>query len=487
MTSPDDLTLDLSALDAVGQAELVRRGAISPVELVQAAIDRIEVGNADLNAVISRRYEKALAEARLISRARAAPFAGVPILLKDALCHTAGDPYHFGMQALKDIGWIEKDDTNLARRFRQAGFLILGKTNTPELAGSTTTEPLAYGPTRNPWNRDRSPMGSSGGSAAAVAAGFVPLAHGNDMGGSIRMPAAACGLVGLKPSRGRVSQGPEFAEYYPPLTSEHVLTRSVRDSAAVLDCISGYEAGDPHAAAPPISSFRAAAEQDPPSLRIGLVELPASIGVDDSAIQAVAGIAALAEALGHRVDPVTCPTLWAAKPSSRLRGVGRRHEIARLSRRIGRTIELSEVEPATAYLAELGREVSADEYLTAQEERQLWGRRVVAEWRAQCDVLLLPTLIGPPPQIGVLAPDSTPPEDLLRRSTRESVLAWVFNVTGEPAISLPVARSPDGLPIGIQLVAPYASDGLLLALAGQIERALPWAGTFPAREMTTSG
>lgn len=485
MTGQEDLTRDLSVLDAVGQAELVRRGAISPEELVRAAIDRIEARNADLNAVITERYDKALAEARQVSRTSSAPFAGVPIVLKDALCHTAGDPYHFGMRVLKEIGWTEQEDTNLARRFRDAGFLILGKTNTPELAGSTTTEPLAYGPTRNPWNRNRTPMGSSGGSAAAVAAGFVPIAHSSDMGGSIRMPAAACGLVGLKPSRGRVSQGPEFAEFYPPLTSEHVLTRSVRDSAAVLDCIAGYEPGDPYAAAPPSSSFRAASEHDPRPLTIGLVELPASIGVDQTCTEAVATIAALAETLGHHVLPVTCPTLWSAKPSASLRGVGRSHEIARLSQRIGRTIELSEVEPATAYLAELGRNVSAHDYLTAQEERQSWGRRVVAEWRAQCDVLLLPTLIAPPPEIGVLAPESSPPEDLIRRTTRESVLAWAFNVTGEPAISLPVARGSDGLPIGIQLVAPYASDELLLALAGQIERALPWAGTYPARDVAS--
>jgi amidase len=210
---------------------------------VRAAIERIEPLNPRLNAVISERFERALAEAATIDPA--APFAGVPLLLKDAVCHSAGDPYHFGLRVLKDLGWIDREDTYLARRFRAAGFIFLGKTNTPELAGSSTTEPLAYGPTLNPWRRDRSTLGSSGGSAAAVAAGMAPVAHGNDMGGSIRMPAAACGLVGLKPSRGRVSQGPDYGDYMAFVTHEHVLTRSVRDSAAVLDAIAGYEPAIP--------------------------------------------------------------------------------------------------------------------------------------------------------------------------------------------------------------------------------------------------
>jgi amidase len=411
-----------------------------------------------------------------------APFAGVPMLVKDAVCHTAGDPYHFGMQVLKDIGWVETEDTYLARRFRRAGFVFLGKTNTPELAGSTTTEPLAYGATRNPWRLDASTLGSSGGSAAAVASGMVAVAHGNDMGGSIRLPAAACGLVGLKPSRGRVSQGPEFGEYMGPLTHEHVLTRTVRDTAAVLDVTSGYEAGDPYTAPPPASTFVAAAGRDPRPLRVGLLELPDDIAVAPESRDGQVVTGRLLEGLGHIVHALSCPPLWRGSRPFLLSCVAKSQELARLSARIGRVIQLDEVEPATAYLAAEGAKVTADDYVSALLERQAWAREVVAGWRAQADVLLLPTMVGPPPRLGELAPRSSEPSDLFPRIGRQSALAWQFNVTGEPAISLPLHQDSTGMPLGVQLVGPYGADELLLSLAGQLERASPWAGRLPARE-----
>ncbi|MCB0996699.1 MAG: amidase, partial [Acidimicrobiales bacterium] len=239
--------MDLATLDAVASADLIRTGQASPTELVEAALERIEEVNPALNAVIHRRDERALAEAADPSLPDG-PFRGVPLLVKDVVCRTAGDPYHCGTSFLKERGYVSPHDSELARRFRAAGFVIVGKTNTPEFAMSATTEPLAYGATRNPWDTSRSPAGSSGGTAAAVAAGLAPVGHGNDMGGSIRMPASCCGLVGLKPTRARSSLGPDFGEYWGPLTHEGVLTRTVRDTAAVLDCISGMAVGDPYTA-----------------------------------------------------------------------------------------------------------------------------------------------------------------------------------------------------------------------------------------------
>src|SRR5690606_34873611 len=236
-------------LDATAQAALVARGELTPQELVEAAIARIERVDPQLNAVIHPLFEKARDAARSAELPRG-PFRGVPFLVKDAVCTTAGDPYHAGMRFLKRHAHHAREDSELARRFRAAGFVFVGKTNTPELALSATTEPLAYGPTHNPWRLCFSPVGSSRGLAAAVAAGLVPSAHANDMGGSIRIPAAHCGLVGLKPTRARSTLGPAFGEYWGPLTHEHVVTRSVRDSAAVLDCVAGPAPGDPYTAPP---------------------------------------------------------------------------------------------------------------------------------------------------------------------------------------------------------------------------------------------
>src|SRR6476646_5675419 len=244
---------DLAKLDAIAQAELVRSGQASPTELVDAAIKRIEGVNPDLNAVIHERFDKARDEAA--GDLPDGPFRGVPLVVKDLMCHTAGDPFHEGIAGVRREGWVEQEDTELARRFKAAGFVIVGKTNTPELGILPTTEPAAYGPSRNPWDTTRSTGGSSGGSAAAVAAGMVPAAHANDGGGSIRIPASECGLVGLKPSRGRLSWGPAYGELWAGLAVEHVVSRSVRDSAAILDMVAGAMPGDPYFAPPPSRPF----------------------------------------------------------------------------------------------------------------------------------------------------------------------------------------------------------------------------------------
>src|SRR6266550_5229503 len=260
---------ELAFLDATSQADLVRRGKASATELVDAAISRIERVNGELNAVIMPLFDKAraLAASRELPDG---PFRGVPFLVKDIFCHTAGDPYHGGMKLLRRLGWTEKADTHLGQKFRAAGLVFVGRTNVPELGSLPTTEPDAYGPTRNPWDTARSSGGSSGGAAAAVAAGLVPAAHANDGGGSIRIPASECGLVGLKPTRGRTSLGPA-ASFAAVVVCEHVLCRTVRDSAAFLDAVAGPMPGDPYVAPRPVRPFREEVGADPGRLRIGLL------------------------------------------------------------------------------------------------------------------------------------------------------------------------------------------------------------------------
>ena len=296
------MTDELSTLDATAQAALVSSGQASPGEMVEAAIARIEAINPQLNAVITPLFESARTQAA--GHLPDGPFRGVPFLLKDLSCHSAGDPFHEGMAFLKERGWTEGEDTALARRFRAAGLVVVGKTNTPELGILPTTEPHAYGPTRNPWDVGRSTGGSSGGSAAAVAAGMVPVAHANDGGGSIRIPASECGLVGLKPTRGRVSSGPEFGDVMGGLTCEHVVTRSVRDSAAILDATQGMEPGDPYSVPVPVRPYLQEVGADPGSLRVGMMTI-APLGQVDVHLDCVAAteIAGRAlEVLGHRVE-----------------------------------------------------------------------------------------------------------------------------------------------------------------------------------------
>src|SRR5436189_3074883 len=294
---------ELALLDATAQAELVRQRHVSPRELVDAAIARIERVNPQLNAVIIQRFEKARAEAAAPDLPDG-PFRGVPFLLKDLICHSAGDPYHAGMRLLRELGWVERYDTHLAARFRAAGFVFLGRTNVPELGPAPTTEPLAYGPTRNPWDTSRSPGGSSGGSAAAVAAGLVPVAHANDGGGSIRIPASCCGLVGLKPSRGRTSLGPDYTAIDDMLGVELCVSRSVRDTAGVLDAVHGRSDGETVSAPAPGRPFSREAGADPGNLRIALLtHNPLDTGeIHADCVAAARETAQLLESLGHTVE-----------------------------------------------------------------------------------------------------------------------------------------------------------------------------------------
>jgi amidase len=472
---------DLAWLDATAQSELVRSGEVSPSELVDAALERIAALNPTLNAVIFDRSDRARDEIDALGPV--GPFRGVPFLIKDAVAHTAGDPYHCGMRVAKDAGWVEPADTWLVERFRAAGFVIVGKTNTPELASMITTEPLAYGPTRNPWDPSRSTGGSSGGAAAAVASGMVPVAHGNDMGGSIRIPAAMCGLVGLKPSRGRSTLGPDFGEYWAMTTHEHVLTRSVRDSAAVLDAIAGPGVGDPYTAPRPAQPFRAEVGADPGRLRIGF-RTALTGGAGEPPTDTVAGVELATNtlaSLGHDVEAAAVAGLddpGFGEAITTMFPVFIARELDRWSEKLGRPVAPDELEPWNAMLAEMGRATSAGAYVAATERAQAWARGVAAWWDDGHDVLVTPTVTAPTPEIGYLGPTGDPVE-LLGRVNGFTTFSMPFNVTGQPAISLPLHQGRDGLPVGVQLVAAYGREDLLLQVAAQLEVACPWRDRRP--------
>jgi amidase len=495
------MTDALGEYDATGLAALVRAGHVTPLELVDAAISRIETVDPQLNAVIHRRFEAARAEAAAMTGAAAdgaAPFPGVPFLVKDITCHQAGEPFHEGMRFLRDRQWREASDTHLAARFRAAGLITVGRTNAPELGIVPTTEPAAYGPTRNPWDRARSPGGSSGGSAAAVAAGLVPAAHANDGGGSIRIPASACGLVGLKPSRGRTSLGPD-ASFTALLLCEHVVCRTVRDSAAFLDAVAGPMPGDPYGAPPPVRPWRQEVGADPGRLHIGLMTAaPGGLGeVQPECATAAEETARLLESLGHDVE-VSHPAAldlpdWAVHFIS-LWSAGVALGLDMWSTRTGELIGADDVEPLTWALAELARALPTPALLRSLD----WlmrTTRLVAEWwqpadgrsargcggapRNGFDVLLTPTLAEPPVLLGTF--DSPPDNPMagFMRAASFTPFTPRFNVTGQPAISLPLAQTQEGLPIGVQLVAAYGREDVLFRVAAQLEEASPWTNRCP--------
>ena len=471
---------EFAFLDATAQADLVHSGEVTPVELVEAAIGRIEAIDPQLNAVIHRRFDRAREESAADGLPRG-PFRGVPFLVKDVVCHTAGDPFHCGTRFLKEAGFHEQRDSELARRFRAAGFVFVGKTNTPEFALSAVTEPLAYGPARNPWDTQRSPGGSSGGSGAAVAAGLAPVAHGNDMGGSIRIPAACCGLVGLKPTRARNSLGPDFGEYWGPMTHEHVLTRSVRDTAAVLDATAGPAVGDPYQAPPPGRPWREEVGIDPGSLRIGLrTHAGGEVAVDAECVQAAESTAALLQDLGHRVEQVALEAL----EGPGLEGFGVltaatvARDLDRWEQRLGRAIADDEVEPMNGSLREQGRRLRATDYVAAVERIHAYARTVAAWWESGWDLLVTPTSALLPPPVGRLGPLADPAE-LLPGLGAFTAFTTPFNATGQPAISLPMGTSAEGLPVGVQLVAATGREDLLIRVASQLEQARPWSDRRP--------
>lgn len=470
-------------LDATAQADLVRRREVKPLELVDAAIARVERINPKLNAVIIPLFERARKEAA--GTIPDGPFRGVPFAIKDLDVYSGGDPFHGGTRFLKDAGWVSDHDSYLVEKFRNAGFINIGKTNTPEFGLNVTTEPASYGPSRNPWNIEHSTGGSSGGSAAAVAAGMVPAAHASDGGGSIRIPASECGLVGLKPSRGRVSLGPDYGEYWSGLVISHVVTRTVRDTAAILDAVQGAMPGDPYTAPPPLRPYLSEIKQPPPSLRIGILKsVPTGASVlHDDCIEAVNRTAKVLESLGHRVEESHPAALGESDVISiffmRVVSTWLVAGLDYWGAKLGTPVTAAGVEPSTWAVAEMGRTVSAAEYIAAVAELHAYTRRMASWWASGFDILVTPTIGEPPPKLGYLV---APPGDPLAGMAKSLGLipyTPAFNITGQPAVSLPLHWNAAGLPIGVQLVAAYGRDDLLVGLSAQLEQAQPWKDRRP--------
>ncbi len=469
---------DLAFLDATAQAELVRRKDIKPIELVDAAIERIERVNPTLNAVITPMYEEARTTAA--GKLSVGPFTGVPFLLKDLLASYRGVRMASGSAFLQNF--VPDHDSELVTRQKQAGLVVVGKTNTPEFGNASTAEPHLFGPSRNPWDTSRTTGGSSGGSAAAVTAGLVPIAHANDGGGSIRIPASCCGVFGLKPTRARNPLGPDYGDIFSGLVVEHAVTRSVRYSAALLDATSGPAPGDPYWAPPPERLFVQEVGADPGQLRIAFTTVaPTGKVVHADCINAVRDAAELCVALGHKVveDKLEIPgdfvnevflmTLWSAGTAWMIDGA------ARLT---GQTPTADQFEPFTWALYELGRQQSAPAYLLALTEMQKLSREITRLF-IDYDIWLTPTLGEPPVPLGTFDAPPENPLQVLSRDEEFSPFTPICNITGQPAISIPLFWNDDGLPVGTHFIGRFGDEATLFRLAAQLEEARPWANRRP--------
>jgi amidase len=462
---------DFAFMDAVAQADLVRRKEVQPIELVEAAIERIEKLNPTLNAVVTRMYDQGRSD--IVRIEPNAPLAGVPFLLKDVLAAYAGVPLTMGSELLS--GYVPDRDSELVKRLKKAGLVILGKTSTPEFGILPTTEPRLFGPCHNPWNLKRTTGGSSGGSAAAVASGMVPLAHANDGGGSIRIPASCCGLFGLKPTRARNPLGPNFGDIMGGLLAEHAVTRSVRDSAVLLDLTAGPDIGDPYCAPPPTRPFWQEIGVDPGKLRICFsTEAGGGITVHPDCIQAVAEAAGLCADLGHTVMEGAPKADWnlVARMFMVLWSAGNAATLNILKP------ESHQVEPLTWTLYEMGKRVSASDYLQAVTVLQRISRGI-ARFFVDCDIWLTPTLAEPPVLLGAFDSPADDPLKGLRRSGQFAPFTAICNITGQPAMSVPLFWNSEGLPIGTHFIGRFGEEATLFRLASQLEAARPWADKIP--------
>lgn len=477
-----DSLLDLDANDQIGA---LHRGMVSPAELTAAAIARAEAINPKLNAIIHPRFDKALAEADALSKGPVTtPLHGVPIVVKDLEAAIAGEPHHMGSRALKNAGFTAPVDSNIARRLRRAGAIVIGRTNTPEFGSTITTEPLAYGAAHNPWNLEHSTGGSSGGSAASVASRIVAVGHANDGGGSIRIPASECGLVGLKPSRGRISKGPEAGESWMGATIDGVVTRSVRDTALMLDILSGYESGDPYTAPPFVRPLSEEVGRPVGFLRIGVLDHPLMDGGVDhpETRESIARTRALLESLGHIVEdahPAAMGDPDFADTFTGIVAVATDVGLTQIEQLLGRPMGEDDIEADNLFMREIGKSIGATQYVTMVNWMHAWSRRMLDWWTPVdgsqgYDLLVCPTLAGPPPKLGWL----TGPEAGIRL---RSILQYTaqFNVTGQPAISLPLHWSTSGLPMGVQFVGAANREDVLVRIASQLEAATPWRDKVP--------
>ena len=484
---------EFDRFDGLGMADLVRKKEVAPSELCEEAIRRIKQVNPKVNAVIHTMYDiarewvhKGMPEGR---------FIGVPFLLKDMTEEYAGVLLTNGSKACRN--YVPTQDTEIVQRFKKSGLVILGKTNLPEFGVMGITEPELYGPTRNPWNTGHTPGGSSGGSAAAVASGMVPLASGNDGGGSIRIPASCCGLFGLKPTRGRNPLGPRVGQLWQGAVVSHVITRSVRDSAAMLDATQGADAGAPYVIPPPQRPYLQEIDRDLGSLKIAYTSAsPIGTKVHPECVKAVQETAMLLEQLGHKVEE--------AQPEVDGKAIANSYltlcfgevaaEIEEMGVILGRKVKTSDVEALTWTLGLLGRTLSAGEFAKANRE---WGvaGRAMGRFHQIYDLYMTPTLAYPPMKVGELQPK--PYERMLMKAVNALGVGVIFkmsglidqmaesnlskmpftqlaNLTGQPAMSVPLHWTTDGLPVGVHFMAPFGDEATLFRLAAQLEKARPW-------------
>ena len=483
--------------DALGLAELVRTKKVTSAELIEECIVRIERVNPRINAVIHTVYPRARAEA---AAPQDGPFVGVPFLIKDLIQTIEGVPTRFGSRFYADF--VGSVDSELYRRYRDAGLIMVGKTNTPEFGLLPVTEPETFGPTRTPWDLERTSGGSSGGAGAAVAAGIVPMAHGGDGGGSIRIPSSCCGLFGLKPTRGRTPKGPDASEHWNGFGIEHVLTKSVRDSAAALDAVAGVEPIAPYHPPHHEGTWLAETEREPGRLRIGFStepSMPADVHPD--CVAAVHDVAKKLEALGHHVEEVRpgYEPMELARAFFTIVASNTAAEIADAERLRGRKATVRDFETATWLSAQMGRVFTGAEVIGAIRRLQRESRRLAVRF-AGYDAILSPTMGLPPVKIGELKPKGLEAkfQDLVARSgstlplrlpglleqTLERVFGFapftmVANYTGQPSMNVPLHWNGAGLPIGTMLTGRFGEDATLLRLAAQLEKAHPWRDRRP--------
>ncbi len=458
--------------DALGLAGLIRDRLVTPEELLDAALARVAAKNPEINAVIHLMEDAAR---QSIARGLpGGPVSGVPFMLKDLHCLFAGAPTTNGSRLYRTN--VAGHDSTITERFRHAGLVVLAKTNTPELGISGTTEPVLLGPTLNPWDASRSAGGSSGGAAAAVAAGMVPVAQGSDGGGSIRSPASMCGLYGLKPTRARTPAGPDAGEGWSGLSSYHVLSRTVRDSAVLLDVTHGPEPGDPYAAPPPDGGFLAEVGRDPGSLRIALwTEGLYGERIDPECVQAAERAARVMTDLGHTVVPAV-PPVSGSECRTAMRTVMAAHTANHVDSRLaalGRRQQADDLENVTRMVAEQGRRLSARDYVNTLLMIHRTGRRL-ASFFEDYDIILSPTLADPPLLLGALDMMGEDVEVYIERMWGHLAFTPLYNLSGCPAASLPMHMTPDGLPVGVQIAASFGNEALVFRLSAQLEQADPW-------------
>jgi amidase/6-aminohexanoate-cyclic-dimer hydrolase len=472
------LAAEIGNYDALGLAELVAKKKVTPRELLAAVRQRVEAVNPKLNAFNHLFFD--IAEAQIRSGLGSGPLRGVPFALKDLGPSLKGTITSVGSRVWKDA--VADFDSTLVTRYKKAGLVIFGKTNTPELGLTTTTESVLYGNTRNPWNLDRTSGGSSGGAAAAVASRIIPAAHASDGGGSIRIPASCCGLFGMKPTRDRVPMGPTQFQGWNGFSVNHVVTVSVRDSAALLDATTGAELGSPFFSPPPEKTFLAETRTAPGKLRIALaIETPAGTPLDPECRKAALEAAKLCESLGHMVDETKLPIDYAAMREAFLNviNVSVARTLAEGAKVLGREVTEKDVEPVTWSMNQSGKRTDVIAYSRAIVATHQVGL-AMARFQEKYDVILSPTLAKPPVALGKLSLSPSSMASFAKEITEFGPYTALYNVTGQPSMSVPLHWTPDGLPVGVMFSGRFGDEATLFRLAAQLEKAKPWASRVPA-------